>query len=75
MMWPGFCGQLQPSSSKSRCPKMYFVDRCKLCVLGVRGGGGETVKRLVPLKVLEPQAARQWKGLPWNIRMERSVQG
>lgn len=54
---------------------MYFVDRCKLCVLGVRGGGGETVKRLVPLKVLEPQAARQWKGLPWNIRMERSVQG
>lgn len=55
-MWPGFCGQFQPSSGKNSVPKMYLVDRYELCVCWVEEGS-ETVKGTASLEVSEPQEA------------------
>lgn len=61
MLWPRFCGCLQPSSGKSNVPEMCFVDTSELCVLWwVRMG--ETVKEPASLEVPEPQGGQ---APPW----------
>lgn len=80
-MWPAFCGRRQPSSGKNRVPKLYFVDRCELCVLEW-GSMGETMKAqpLWRFQASGSQAVGVWTRqlealIVWKFWMERNGQG